>query len=106
MATKCASRESCRSVSMNAAPKETALRKAAIVFSGAYPDAPRCAMTNTTPPQPQPDRCTELRLMETFSLCKHPPAVLQCSLPPGMRSLMNRTNGNSPKETFHVEEPN
>src|SRR5437899_2492235 len=47
MATKWASRESCKSVSINAAPRATAFRNAARVFSGAFPDAPRCAMTST-----------------------------------------------------------
>src|SRR5260370_1912273 len=47
MATKWASRESCKSVSIKVAPRATAFRNAARVFSGAFPDAPRCAMTNT-----------------------------------------------------------
>ena len=32
---------------MNLAPSSTARRKAARVFSGAWPEAPRCAMTHT-----------------------------------------------------------
>src|SRR5713226_4169774 len=47
MATRRESRERCRSVSMNRAPSSTPRRKAARVFSGAYPDAPRCATTHT-----------------------------------------------------------
>src|SRR6266568_367782 len=46
MATKCASRESCKSVSINVAPSATALRNAASVFSGACPEAPRCPITS------------------------------------------------------------
>jgi hypothetical protein len=34
---------------MNVAPMAKAFRNAASVFSGACPDAPRCAMTSTTP---------------------------------------------------------
>jgi hypothetical protein len=34
---------------MNVAPMATAFLKAASVFSGACPDAPRCAMSSTTP---------------------------------------------------------
>ena len=41
-----ASRVNCRSVSMNFAPSSTARRNAAIVFSGACPEAPRCATTH------------------------------------------------------------
>src|SRR5437588_661078 len=52
MATKRASRESCKSVSMKFAPNATAFLNAASVFSGAFPDAPRCAMTSITPLSP------------------------------------------------------
>src|SRR5713226_9994947 len=47
MATKRASRERCRSVSMNVAPRATAFLNDASVFSGACPDAPRCPITST-----------------------------------------------------------
>src|SRR5260370_12424510 len=46
MATKRASRESCRSVSIDVAHRATALRNAARVFSGACPEAPRCPITS------------------------------------------------------------
>ena len=44
MAMTCASRVICRSVSIKRAPSSTARRNAAIVFSGACPEAPRCAI--------------------------------------------------------------
>src|ERR1035437_8993113 len=47
MATTRASRVRCKSVSMKRAPISTARRNAAIVFSGACPEAPRCATTHT-----------------------------------------------------------
>ncbi len=47
MATNRASRESCKSVSIKVAPNDTAFLNAAKVFSGAWPEAPRCPMMNT-----------------------------------------------------------
>src|ERR1700737_1133696 len=48
MATTRASRVRCKSVSMKRAPISTARRNAAMVFSGACPEAPLCATTHTT----------------------------------------------------------
>src|ERR1700676_3959975 len=47
IATNRASRESCKSVSINVAPMDSALRNDAMVFSCAWPEAPRCAITST-----------------------------------------------------------
>src|SRR5580700_4382941 len=48
----------CKSVSINRAPSSTARRNATIVFSGAWPEAPRCAMTQGCRMSAYPNRIT------------------------------------------------
>src|SRR5437870_12681201 len=80
MATKRASRESCKSVSMKLAPRATAFLHAAMVFSGAFPDAPRCAMTSiklfSTPQATSAQHCYSHKV----SLSENNPTLLAANV--------------------------